>query len=113
MGGHGNCRPSLYPARAPSLGIQVGSPLLWVLGVTLWGTLDPPDQESPRNVLEDPCARHTVRPINSKHYNELGTEKGLLHIHTRRWVAHALRTPTLMKPFSKPPEKQKLRDGCG
>ena len=60
-----------------------------------------------------PCARHTVRPINSKHYNELGTEKGLLHIHARRWVAHALRTPTLMKPFSKPPEKQKLRDGCG
>lgn len=53
MGGHGNCRPSLYPARAPSLGIQVGSPLLWVLGVTLWGTLDPPDQESPRNVLEE------------------------------------------------------------
>ena len=55
MGGCGNCRPSLYPARAPSLGIQVGSPLLWVLWVALWGTLVPPtpDLERPRNVLEE------------------------------------------------------------
>lgn len=42
MGGHGKCKPSLYPAKAPSLGIQVGSPLLWVLWVALWGTLDLP-----------------------------------------------------------------------
>lgn len=48
MGDHGNCRPSLYPARAPSLGIEVGSPLLWVLGVTLWGTLDPPRPGEPK-----------------------------------------------------------------
>lgn len=53
VGGHGKCRPSLYPAKAPSLGDSGGSPLLWVLWVALWGPWTSPDQERPRNVLEE------------------------------------------------------------
>ena len=48
----------------------------------------------------NPCAQGIVRPINTKTL-ESGTEKGLLQGHTRRWVAHALRTPKLLKAFSK------------
>ena len=41
-----------------------------------------------------------MRPISTK-TSESGTEKGLLQIHTRRRVAHALRTLKLLKAFSK------------
>ena len=46
------------------------------------------------------CAGHTVRPHQYQTL-EFGTEKGLLRICTRRWVAPALRTPKLLKAFSK------------
>ena len=36
-----------------------------------------------------------------QYQTEFGTEKGLLQICTRRWVAPALRTPKLLKAFSK------------
>ena len=38
---------------------------------------------------------------------EFGTEKGLLQIHSRRWVAYALSTQ-LLKVFSKSIQKQML-----
>ena len=37
------------------------------------------------------CAQCTVRSKNTK--TLFGTEKGLLQVHARRWVANALRTP--------------------
>ena len=46
------------------------------------------------------CAGHPVRTIKAKTL-EFGTEKGLLPIHTRRWVTYALRTPKLLKAFRK------------
>ena len=45
-------------------------------------------------------ARCTVRPNNTKTL-EFGSERGLLQGHARRWVAHALRIPKLLKAFSK------------
>ena len=39
-----------------------------------------------------------VRHISNK---TLEFETDLLQIHTRRWVVHALRTPKLLKAFSK------------
>ena len=50
--------------------------------------------------LPSPCAQCTVRPNNNKTL-EFGTEKGLLQGHARRWVAHVLRAPKLLKAFSK------------
>ena len=41
-----------------------------------------------------------MRPISTK-TSEFGTEKGLLQIHTRRRVAHALRTLFFSKAFLK------------
>ena len=47
-----------------------------------------------------PCAQPTARANNTQTL-ELGTEKGLLQGHARRWVAHALQTPMLLKAFIK------------
>ena len=51
-----------------------------------------------------------MRPINTK-TSEFGTEKGLLQIHIRRRVAHALRTLKLLKAFSKASLKGKGEGG--
>ena len=44
---------------------------------------------------------------------ELETEKGILQGHTRRWMAHALRTPKLLKAFSKALLKKRDEEGGG
>ena len=49
---------------------------------------------------------NNIKPLDS------GTEQGLLQVHARRWVAHALRTPKLLKAFSKALFKQKV-NGVG
>ena len=47
------------------------------------------------------CAQFTMRPNNTK-TSEFGTGKGVLQDHARRWMAHALRPPVLLKAFTKP-----------
>ena len=57
-----------------------------------------------------PSVRHTVRPNNAKTL-QFGRQKGLLHVHVNRWVAHTLRSPKITESSHQSPLKSKKGEG--
>ena len=56
------------------------------------------------------CARHTLRPKNTK-TSEPGAEKGLLQSHARRVAHNFKKNPSSLKGFQQSPFIEKVREG--